>query len=290
VDLAAELDAVPGTVSVWCARLGEALPHHARHEHVPHYAASTMKVAVLVAAYRAHEAGALDLDVPVGVHDRFGSAVGGDFVLRHAPDDDAEVWARLGGTAPLRWLAERMIVTSSNLAANLVLEHVGVPAAHAVWALAGARHSAIGRGIEDTPARSAGVTNTVTAYDLAALLSGIALDQLAGPESGGRMRAVLCATRHRADIAAGLPAGTRIAHKSGWVTGVRHGAGVVYPAGSRPYLLVVCATTALPDRAARRLLARVAAASWTDLGSADISPTQHGESAGRQQHGDGGQP
>jgi beta-lactamase class A len=262
VDLAAQLDAVPGTVSVWCAHLGEAIPFYARAEHVPHFAASTMKVAVLVAAYRAHEAAALDLDAPVGVHDRFGSAVGADFVLPHAPDDDAEVWARLGGTATVRWLTERMIVTSSNLATNLVLEHVGVPAADAVWALAGARDSTIRRGIEDGPARAAGLTNTVTAYDLAALLSGIALDRLAGTESCREMRAVLCATRHREDIAAGLPAGTRIAHKSGWVTGVRHGAGVVYPAGSSPYLLVVCSTTALPDRAARRLLARVAAASW----------------------------
>ncbi len=154
MDLAAQLEAVPGTVSVWCAHLGEAIPHYAHQEHVPHYAASTMKVAVLVAAYRAHEAGALDLDAPVAVHDRFDSAAGGDaaggvFVLPHAPDNDAEVWARLGGTAPLRWLAERMIVTSSNLATNLVLEHVGVPAADAVWALAGARDSAVGRGIED---------------------------------------------------------------------------------------------------------------------------------------------
>jgi beta-lactamase class A len=265
VDLAAVLDAVPGTVSVWCARLGEATPHYARHEHAAHFAASTMKVAVLVAAYRAHEAGALDLDEPVAVHDRFRSAEGGDFVLPHAPDDDAEVWARIGATATLRWLAEHMIVTSSNLATNVVLEHVGVPAADAVWALAGARDSAIGRGIEDGPARAAGLTNTVTAYDLAALLSGIALDRVAGTAACRQMRAVLCATRDREDIAAGLPAGTRIAHKSGWVTGVRHGAGVVYPAGSRPYLLVVCSTSALPDRAARWLLARVAAASWADL-------------------------
>ena len=56
-----------------------------------------------------------------------------------------------------------------------------------------------------------------------------------------------------------------MAAKSGWVTGVRHGAAVVFPAGRPPYTLVVCTTTTLPDAAARALLARVAAASWADL-------------------------
>ena len=43
-DMEPEFAAVPGTVSVWCAPLG-AGPWYARAEHVPHYAASTMKVA-----------------------------------------------------------------------------------------------------------------------------------------------------------------------------------------------------------------------------------------------------
>jgi len=250
-----ELAAVPGTVSVWYAPLGADRPWYARAEHVPHYAASTMKLAVLAAARRAHETGALDLDAPVPVTDRFASAAprAPDYVLPHAPDDDPAVWSRLGGTATLRWLAERMIVRSSNLATNVVLAHVGIAAADREWALAGAKHSRIGRGIEDAAARAAGITNEVTAADLAALLEEIVADRW--------MATTLEAQEHRDDLAAGLPAGTRIAHKSGWVTGVRHGAGVVYPAGGSPYLLVVCTTTALPDGAARRLLARIAAAS-----------------------------
>jgi len=254
-----ELDDIPGTVSVWCAGIGAAQPVYARAEHVPHYAASTMKIAVLAAAQR-H-----DLHRPVPVTDRFASAVPGtDFVLRQAKDDDPAVWARLGGTAPLGWLAERMIVSSSNLATNLVLGQVGLAAADAVWRLVGARHSRIGRGIEDAPARAAGITNEVTAYDLARLLDAIALGRLAGAE---RMLDILSATAHREDIAAGLPAGVRLAHKSGWVTGVRHGAGVVYPAGRSPYTLVVCSSTTLPDGAARALLARIAARSWAELGA-----------------------
>src|SRR5207244_3353394 len=130
---------------------------------------------------------------------------------------------------------------------NLVLGQVGLAAADAVWRQVGARHSRIGRGIEDAAARQAGVTNEVTAADLAALLNAIALGTLPG---SGQMLDMLCATEDHDDLVAGLPAGTRVAHKGGWVTGVRHGAAVVYPAGSRPYLLVVCTPTTLPDAAA----------------------------------------
>jgi len=257
----ADLDTGPGTVSVWCAPVGAVEPVYARAEHVPHYAASTMKIAVLAAVHRS----GLDLDTPVPVTDWFRSAAPGapPYLLPRAPDDDPAVWDRLGAAAPLGWLAERMIVTSSNLATNLVLGHVGVEAADAVWRRVGARHSRIGRGIEDAAARDAGLTNEVTAADLAALLDAIALGRLPG---SAPMLAPLCATAHRYDLAAGLPAGTRIAHKSGWVTGVRHGAGIVYPPDRPPYLLVVCTTTTLPDAAARSLLARIAARSWAILG------------------------
>jgi beta-lactamase class A len=246
---------VPGTVSIWFGPVGSAEPWYARDEHVPHYAASTMKIAVLLAAQHAHEVGTIDLDTPVPVTDRFASAAGGDFVLARARDDDPMVWALRGREATLRWLAERMIVRSSNLATNVVLAHVGLAAADAEWRLAGARHSRIERGIEDAPARAAGFTNEVTAADLALLMT-------AATRADPWVMATLAATEDREDLAKGLPPDARIAHKSGWVTGVRHGAAVVDRADGHRYLLVVCTTTTLPDGAARALLARVAAWSF----------------------------
>jgi beta-lactamase class A len=249
------LNDVPGTVSIWYGPVGSAEPWYARAEHVRHYAASTMKVAVLLAAQHAHETGRLDLDTPVPVTDRFASAAGGKFVLARARDDDPMVWALRGREARLRWLAERMIVRSSNLATNVVLAHIGLAAADAEWRLAGARHSRIERGIEDAPARAAGFTNEVTAADLALLMT-------AATRADPWVMATLAATEDREDLAAGLPPDARIAHKSGWVTGIRHGAGVVDRADGCRYLLVVCTTTTLPDGAARALLARVAAWSF----------------------------
>ncbi|MEH1099816.1 serine hydrolase [Micromonospora sp. CPCC 205561] len=275
-ELDAHLDGVPGTVSAYVGRVGAA-PTWTRHADATHYAASTMKAAVLVALHRAAEAGTLDLDAPVPVGNEFDSALPGAprFSCARHYDNDEAVWERVGGDAPLRWLAHRMIVRSSNLATNLVMGHVGLPAVARVWDLAGARHSVTGRGIEDFAAREAGVTNLVTAADLAALLGALAHGAgtpgpLASPAGCAAMLDVLCAQEHREDLAAGLPEGTRIAHKNGWVRGVRHGAGVVFPDDAPPYSIVVCTTTDLADGGptgeeeddACRLIARVSAAAW----------------------------
>ncbi|MFE9689926.1 serine hydrolase [Micromonospora sp. NPDC005806] len=276
-DLDAHLDKVPGTVSAYVGRLG-ARPTWIRQPDATHYAASTMKVAVLVALHRAAEAGRLDLDRPIPVRNAFDSALPGADRYANAQhyDNDDAVWERVGGTASPRWLAQRMIVRSSNLATNVLIGQVGLPAAAEAWALAGARHSVTGRGIEDFAAREAGIDNLVTAADLAALLGELALGArrpgpLASPAGCASMLDVLFAQEHREDLAAGLPEGTRIAHKNGWVRGVRHGAGVVFPDDAPPYVIVVCTTTDLADGGpsgeeveddACRLIADVSARVW----------------------------
>jgi beta-lactamase class A len=272
-----ELASTAGTVSVYAGRL-DAAPAYTRLPTSIHYAASTMKVAVLGALYRAADTGAVDLDAQVPVENEFDSVQPGAPRFHCAPsyDNDPAVWARVGGHASLRWLAERMIIRSSNLAANLVIGQVGLPAVDALWALAGARHSRTGRGIEDFAARDAGIDNLVTAADLAALLGAIARGArvdgpLAAPATCAAMLEVLFGQERREDLAAGLPAGTRVAHKNGWVRGIRHAAGVVFPDDAPPYTVVVCTsgdpdsggiTGIDPDTAARRLIAHVSATVW----------------------------
>ena len=141
----------------------------------------------------------------------------------------------------------------------------------------GMADSRVERGITDTAGRMAGFDNLTSARDLAALFAAIAAGTktyghtylpVATPPSCREMIDVLCAQQHRDDLAAGLPPGTRVAHKNGWVTDVRHSAGVVFPDDTPPYVLAVCTTgghaRADYDRNARRLIARIAAASWDD--------------------------
>ncbi|GIH05054.1 hypothetical protein Rhe02_31210 [Rhizocola hellebori] len=254
-----ELDSFPGTASVWFGPLGGPA-HYTRAEDVPHYAASTMKVGVMVAAYRAFA----DLDQQVLVHNNHRSAAAGAeaFPNDSEEDGDPEVWQRLGTNVPLRWLARRMIVRSSNLATNLLLGQLDYDRVNRVWRDAGAVHSHTDRGIEDYAARELGVTNEVTAADLAALMSRLAMGDLADPERTAEMLGILCAQEYLDDFAQGLPPGTRMASKNGWVTGVRHSIAVIYPPDAAPYVLSVCTTGDLPDPQACAMLGQLAQASW----------------------------
>lgn len=285
--LADELAAFPALVSVWCGPVfadpaqpaGARLAAYSRLADARHYAASMMKVPILAAMYRLADAGALDLDEPIAVVNDFLSAHAGapNFGVDPAYDQDDEVWARLGGDATPRWLGRRMIVRSSNLATNLILARVGIAAVGEVLRDVGMDDSRVERGITDTAGRMAGFDNLTSARDLAALFAAIAAGTesydhaylpVAAPASCREMIDVLCAQQHREDLAAGLPPETRVAHKNGWVTDVRHSAGVVFPDDTPPYALAVCTTgghaRADYDGNARRLIARIAAASWDD--------------------------
>jgi beta-lactamase class A len=258
-----ELDAIRGTISIWQGPVGGP-PTLVRHPDATHYAASTMKLAVLVALFRAAERGDVDLGSEVVVRNEFTSVLpgGGEFAIDF--EDDNDPLMRLGEVVTLRWLAERMIVRSSNIATNVLIGIVGTDAVNRVWRDVGATHSVTGRGIEDAAAREAGISNLVTAADLAALVSAIALGTAARAESCAEMMRILEAQEYRDDLPRGLPPGTRVACKNGWVTGVRHCAAVVFPAGAPAYTLVVCSTTDLGEADGADLLARIAAVTYPE--------------------------
>lgn len=232
-------------VSVRAAPVGDG-PSLAYDAHRRHYAASTMKTWLVLAAYREHDAGRLDLDRPVPVHASFSSqADGSSFTMQQSYDNDDDVWRREGTDVALRWLALRAIVRSSNLATNLVLEHVGVEAVRDAMAHLGLRDSRVERGIEDRAAREAGLTNEVSAHDLVTTYQALADGSAATPPSCRDVLAVHGAQQMRDGLPTAFPPGTRMAHKSGWVDGSTHDAGIVCPAGRPPFALAVCTST--PD-------------------------------------------
>ena len=251
-----------GVFSVWFGPVsGE--PWFARDEAAEHYAASTMKLALLISVFRAADRGDLDLEVPVSVHDDFPSAAdGATFHMSRDYDNDERPWDRLGGSATLRWLGTRAIVRSSNLATNLLLEAVGADEVHQTLSRIGCTDSVFRRGIEDTAARDIGLQNIVSARDLARTLQALVAGSVASRATCDELIEILEAQEFRDTLPAGLPPGTRIAHKSGWVQGVCHDAGIIIPADAEPFVLVVCTTSDLGKVAAQRFIARIAAAAW----------------------------
>lgn len=260
------LDSAPGgsgTVSVWLTGLdGDVLLD--READAVHYAASTMKVPLVVAGYRRHDRGEVDLDAEVEVHNRFASAADGSpYSLDQEDDQDDWTWERVGRGVALRTLAEHALVCSGNLATNLVLEQVGADEVARVLADAGCSPATrVVRGIEDLAAARAGVNNLVTAQDLGRVLLGVANRSLAAEGSCAEVEQVLSRQEHRDGIPAGLPSGTYVANKTGWVEGITHDMALVRPAGAPPYVLVVLTTVDVSEADGQSFIADLSRIVW----------------------------
>lgn len=222
------------------------------------HAASTMKVPVLIELYRRVDAGALGLDQGILLVNKFGSIVDGSpYGLEAGDDSDSSAYARIGSRVPVRELIDRMITRSSNLATNALIELVRADRVNSTAHTLGARNIRVLRGVEDNKAFRAGLNNTTTARDLAVLLEGIETGTAASRASCNAMRDVLLRQEFNGEIPAGLPPGMKVAHKTGFITGVLHDAAIVYPPGRKPYVLVVLTRGIPDDKVARQLIADI---------------------------------
>jgi beta-lactamase class A len=232
------------------------------------HAASTMKVPVLLELYRQAAAGRLDLDAEISVRSRFRSIADASHFYELQPSDDSEraLYSLVGRTTTLRDLARRMIVRSSNLATNILIDTLSAVQVQSTTERAGGVGVRVLRGVEDGPAFRAGLNNTVTARGLASLLAAIARCDVLPRAECAEVIDVLAAQEFRDMIPAGLPDGTRVAHKKGWITGIRHDAAIVLPASSPPFVLVVLSRGAPDTLSAYRVAADIARLSWDALG------------------------
>jgi beta-lactamase class A len=205
------------------------------------HAASTMKVPVMIQLFRDRDAGKLTLDDSVPISNDFRSIVDGSpYQLDKADDSDSTLYDLVGKKRTIRQLVELMETVSSNLATNLLIALVDAKRANATAHSLGADSILVLRGVEDGKAYRAGMNNTTTARDLGMLLTALAQFRAASPAACREMLEVLGRQHFTEGIPAGLPAGTRVEHKTGWIGGVvYHDAAIVRPAGRAPYVLVV---------------------------------------------------
>src|SRR6476646_9172773 len=215
------------------------------------HAASTIKVAVLLAVFRAADQGRLRLDDSLHVRNRFFSAADGS-VFRVSQDRDAtpELYAAIGRTAKISSLAHAMICGSSNLATNLLLEFVGGEYAITNLSEAQVEGVELRRGVEDHGAHESGINNEATADGLLSLLSALRGDFLTVESKREAIR-VLLGQRLNSMIPAGLPPHATVAHKTGEISTACHDIGIVYLPEREPYITAIL-TEFDPEREGRR--------------------------------------
>ncbi len=234
-----------------------------RNEEEVFHAASTMKVTVMMALFQAVDAGELRLTEPLAVRNRFQSIVDGSpYSLDPKEDGDPDLYKAEGSSRPLEELMRRMIVRSSNLATNLLVERIGASRASDLMRGLGAYRIQVLRGVEDQKAFDAGLNNKVTAKDLEIAMTSIARGDAFSRASRERMIEILKAQEFNEKIPAYLPKGTVIAHKTGDITGVHHDAAIVYPPGQSPYVLVILTRGYADEKEANRVIAEISRAVW----------------------------
>ncbi|HEX5491543.1 MAG TPA: serine hydrolase [Candidatus Udaeobacter sp.] len=229
------------------------------------HAASTIKVAVLLAVFRAADEGRFQLDDSLHVRNRFFSAADGS-LFRLSQDRDAtpELYAAIGRTAKISSLAHAMICGSSNLATNLLLEFVGVEYTRRILREAHVEGVELKRGVEDHAAHESGVNNEATADGLLTLLSALRGDFLK-PETKRELIQILLEQRFNSMIPAGLPAHAAVAHKTGEISTASHDIGIVYLPEREPYIVAIL-TEFDEDKAGRReTVAAISAAIYRSL-------------------------
>jgi beta-lactamase class A len=226
------------------------------------HAASTMKVPVMLELFRQAEAGTLSLDEPLRIRNEFHSIVDGSvYQLDVSDDSDSEVYKAIGGTLTLRQLSEAMITVSSNFAANLLIERLGIENIRRTVTKLGADGMQVLRGVEDGKAFEKGLNNTTTARGLLVLLEKLATGPVVSAKADADMLAILSRQKFNDAIPAGVPPGTRIAHKTGTITKIHHDAAIVF--GPRPYVLVVLVRGLQEQKDSAALIAAISREVWS---------------------------
>jgi beta-lactamase class A len=221
------------------------------------HAASTMKIPVMIELFHHVKEGKLHLDDPLVIHNEFHSIVdGSSYKLDPADDSESDLYKAEGQTRTLRQLCDLMITISSNLATNLIIEKLGVenirPTVHSLDA--DGMH--VLRGVEDQKAFDKGLNNTTTARALLQLLTSIAQGKAVDLDSSRQMVEILERQKLNEGIPSGLPAGTRVAHKTGDITKIHHDAAIVYAA--KPFVLVILVRGLEPEKEDYKLMGDVA--------------------------------
>lgn len=223
-EIQARLEAVPGHVGFFFRDLttGETQAYHSED---CFQAASIIKLPIFAAVLlRSQEdAGILEQRILI----REGEKVPGCGALQHITGDrEYDVLT----------LCKLMITISDNTATNALIRRFGMEALNRDFQRLGLEKTRIYRLLFDAEAAAAGWENLFQPEELARLLEKIYRKECISPEASRQLAEVLALQQINHKIPGRLPAGLRVAHKTGEDSGITNDLGIVY--GRRPCVLV----------------------------------------------------
>lgn len=228
------------------------------NEKTSFHAASTMKTPVMIEVFKQAAEGKFRLSDSILVKNEFKSIVDGSPYSMDIADDSADgMYSRIGRNMTIYDLTYQMIIRSSNLATNILIDLIDAKKANATMRSIGANDIQVLRGVEDDKAYQLGLNNTVTAYDLALIYEHLARKAWVSRKASKKMLAILFDQQFNEIIPARLPKDAKVAHKTGSITGVQHDSGIVYLPNGKKYVLVLLSRKLSDTEAGIKALAEV---------------------------------
>jgi beta-lactamase class A len=200
--------------------------------------ASTMKVPAMMEVFRQAEAGLFSLDDKIIINNSFKSIVDrSEFNLSVVDDSETTLYPRIGEIETIRELNRLMIVRSSNLATNILMELVSTARIDAFIKELGITDVNVIRLIEDNKAYRLNMNNTFSARGTTQMMRLIAEGKVISKEASDEMIEVMLGQEFNESIPALLPSGVQVAHKTGWTGDFFHDTGIVFPPNRKPYAI-----------------------------------------------------
>jgi beta-lactamase class A len=203
---------------------------------------STFKVHVMMEVFHQADQGLLELEDCLPIVNSFTSiADGSKYSLDVNDDAEQTLYPRIGETETIGELTRLMIVGSSNLATNILLEKVGTRNVNDFIEALGIEGVVVRRGVEDNAAFRLGMNNSATARGLTQTMRLIAEGKVVSGQASEKMIEIMLGQEFNESIPALLPKSVRVAHKTGWTDDVYHDTGIVYAEreGRKPYVLSI---------------------------------------------------
>ncbi len=222
------------------------------------HAASTMKTPVMVEAFKQAAEGQIDLDDSIVVKNSFKSIVdGSEYSMDIGRDSGDKMYDRIGKKATYYELVYDMIINSSNLATNIVIEQIDAKNVMKTMDKLGAKKIKVLRGVEDMKAFDLGMNNETSANDLLIIFEHLAKGKAVNTSADSNMINILLDQTHNSVIPKKLPNDVQVAHKTGSITGVLHDSGIIYLPDGTKYVLVILSKNVKNMNMAKEMMSEV---------------------------------
>jgi beta-lactamase class A len=216
----------------------------------PFHPASTIKVHVMMEVFHQAEQRRFSLEDRLPILNSFTSIADGScFALQEKDDSETSLYQRIGEQESVGELTRLMIVRSSNLAANILLEKVGARYVNEFIHALGIEGVVVLRGMEDNVAFRLGMNNSATARGLTHTMRLLAEGNVVSQPASEKMIQIMSGQEFNESLPARLPDSVKVAHKTGWTGDVYHDTGIVYADQRQPYAISIMTRGFTEDQA-----------------------------------------